>query len=169
MRSALEFAALLKQGNLGTEPTSYVTTGVHNTLELMVSTLGRSPNSSFVPRSFFSDALDLPQKIYFDFPSAREWEAAAALYRMLFAAYGVRPQDILLRLPNRRRCIGPHVHEYLVGLDTEWEEQLTRWTLRVRSALEAGGTLPPFCDGGGGHAERNGPVTGKRPVSDGAA
>ena len=89
---------------------SYVTTGVHNTFDLMLSALGRSPTSSFVLCSLFRDALDLPQEAYLDFPRTREWKTAAAHYRTLFAACGIRPQDILLRLPNRRLYIGPHVH-----------------------------------------------------------
>ena len=32
----------------------------------------------------------------------------------------------------------------MAGLDAEWEERLTKWTLSVRSALVAGDALPPF-------------------------
>ena len=56
----------------------------------------------------------------------------------------IRPQDILLRLLNWRFYIGPHVQVHLAGLNTEWEERLTRWTLSVQSALEAGDVLPPL-------------------------
>ena len=56
----------------------------------------------------------------------------------------IRPQDILLRLLNWRFYIGPHVQVHLAGLNTEWEERLTRWTLSVQSALEVGDALPPF-------------------------
>ena len=38
----------------------------------------------------------------------------------------------------------PHVGEFLTGLDSMWEDRVTRWTLRVRSALEEGQALPPF-------------------------
>ena len=85
VRIALQFAALLQRGDFGTEPASYVTTGVHNTFEAMVSALGRSPISSFMMCSLFSDTLDLLQEAYLDFPPTREWEAAAAHYRTLFA------------------------------------------------------------------------------------
>ena len=34
-------------------------------------------------------------------------------------------KDTLLRLPNQRLYIGPHVQEYLPGLHAEWEERLT--------------------------------------------
>ena len=48
--------------------------------------------------SLFSDAMDLPQGAYLDFPRTREWEVAAANYRTLFAAYvvgyGIGPQDL---------------------------------------------------------------------------
>ena len=47
------------------------------------------------------------------------------------------------RLPNLRIYILPHVQEYLAGLDSTWED-LTRWILGVRNALEAGDAPPPF-------------------------
>ena len=47
-------------------------------------------------------------------------------------------QDVLLRLTNRRLYIRTNVQEYLAGLDAEWEERLTRWTLGVHNALEGG-------------------------------
>ena len=104
----------------------------------------RSSASSFLLCSLFCDALDLPQGAYLDFPRPRERETAAGRSRMLFAAYAIQPQDILLRLPNQRLYIAPHVQQYLVSLDAECEEQLTRWTFGVRSALEAGDALPSF-------------------------
>ena len=52
-----------------------------------------------------------------------EWEVAAGRYRTLFAVFGIRSQDILLRLKNRRRA---HVQEKLADLDAEWQELLTR-------------------------------------------
>ena len=86
VRSTVQFVALLQRGDLGTEPAKYVTTGVHTTFALVVSTFGRSPTSSFVVCSLFSDALDLPQEFCLDFPCTREWEATAAHYRTLFTA-----------------------------------------------------------------------------------
>ena len=59
---ALQFAALLQRDALGTEPASYVTTGFHNTFELMATALRRSSTSSSVLCSLFSDAMDLPQE-----------------------------------------------------------------------------------------------------------
>ena len=38
VRSALQCAGLLQRGDLGTEPASYVKTGVRTTFDLMVST-----------------------------------------------------------------------------------------------------------------------------------
>ena len=128
----------------GLESASYVTTGIYGRFELMLPAHGRSPTSSFLLCSLFCDVLDLPQGAYLDFPSPREWEMAAGRYRTLLAAYVIQPQDILLRLPNERLYIGPHVQEYLVGLVAEWEKRLTRWTLGVQSALKAGGAPPPF-------------------------
>ena len=40
--------------------------------------------------------------------------------------------------------IGLHVQAYLGGLDTEWAGRLTRWTLGVQNAVEAGDVIPPF-------------------------
>ena len=57
---ALQFATLLQQDVLGTEPASYVTTGVHNTFELMATALRRRSTSLSVLCSLFSDAMDLP-------------------------------------------------------------------------------------------------------------
>lgn len=66
----------------------------------------------------------------------------AAHYREHFAAYAIRQRDILLRFPNRRLCIGPHVK--ILGLHVQWEKRLTRWTLGVRHALEESDVLPLF-------------------------
>ena len=56
-------------------------------------------------------------------------------YRTLFIAFQIRPQDVLLWLPNCRLYIGPHVQEYRVGLDSEREEHLTRWVLAVQNGV----------------------------------
>ena len=58
--------------------------------------------------------------------------------------FNIRPQAILLRLTNRRLYVGTHVHQHLTGLDTEWEERLTQWTLGIQNALEEGVGLPLF-------------------------
>ena len=121
-----------------------MTTGVYSPFELMVRAHGRSPTSSYLLCSLFSDALGLPQGTYLDFPGSREREVAAGRYRALFAAFGIHAQDILLRLTNRRLYIGPHVQSYLADLDCEWEERLPRWTLAVQTALGEGIELPLF-------------------------
>ena len=72
VRRALQFAALLQRDALGTEPASYVTTGVHNSFELMATALRRSSTSSSVLCSLVSDAMDLPQEACLDFPRTRE-------------------------------------------------------------------------------------------------
>ena len=43
--------------------------------------------------------------------------SSVSRYRMLFTRFEIQSQDALLRLPNRRLYLGPHVQEYLVGLD----------------------------------------------------
>ena len=59
--------------------------------------------------SLFCDGLDRPQEVYLDFPLTGEWEEAAVHCRTLFAAYGIRQQDILLEFPSRKLYIEPHV------------------------------------------------------------
>ena len=97
----------------------------------MVRIHRRSPTSSFLLCSLFCDALCLPRDAYLDFPRTREWEAAAARYRVVFEAYAIQLKDIFLRLPNRRIDIAPHVQEFMASLDSEWEERLTSWTLSL--------------------------------------
>ena len=144
MGGARQIAELLEEDAPLLVPASYVTTGSHHTFEHMVRTHGRSPTSSSLLCSLCYDALCLPRDAYLDFPRTREGEAAASCYRVVFEAYAIQPQDIFLRLPNRRVYIAPHDQEFLAGLDSEWEERLTRWTLGVRNALEAGDALPLF-------------------------
>ena len=122
----MQFAELLEEDGPRLEPASYVTTGSHDTWEGMVRTHGGSRTYSFLLCALFSDALVLPQGAYLDFPRPREWRAAAGHYREIFAACGIRPQDIVLRLQNRRIYILPHAQESLAGLDFTREERLTR-------------------------------------------
>ena len=89
-------------------------------------THGSSPTSSFLLCSLFGDALGLSQGAYLDFPRPRKWRAAAGHYREIFAAYGIRPQETIFRLSNRTIYILPHVQEFLAGLDSTWEDRLTR-------------------------------------------
>ena len=144
LRSTIQFADLLQRGAPGPGSDSYLTTGAYSSFELMVRTHGRSPTSSNPLCSMFSDALGLPHGAYLDFPRSREWEVAVGRYRVLFAAFGIQAQDILLRLRNRRLYTGPHVQSYLAGLDGEWEERVTRWTLAVQTAMEEAVELPLF-------------------------
>ena len=144
MRGALQFAARVQRGIPGPAPVSYVTTGIYGTFELILCAHGGSPTSPFLLCSLSCDSLDVPQGAYLDFLRPREWEAAADRYRTLFVEYTIRAQGILLRFLNQRLYIGPYVQGYLVGLDAECAERLTRWILGVQSALEADDALPPF-------------------------
>ena len=110
----------------------------------MVRTRGGSPTTSFLLCSLFGDALGRRQGAFLDFARPREWRAAAGPYRDIFAADAIRPQDTVLRLPNRRIYILPHAQEFLAGLDSRWKDRLTRWTHGVRNALEEGAALPLF-------------------------
>ena len=79
VEGALQFAELIEEyGAPLLQPASYVTTSSHETFELMVRTHGRSPTSSFLLFSLFSDALSLPQRAYLDFPRPRESQAVAS-------------------------------------------------------------------------------------------
>ena len=100
LRSAAQFADLLQRDVPGPGPASYLTTGVYSSFEIMIRAHGRSPTSSFLLCSLFSDALGLPQEAYLNFPRSREWEVAVDRYRTLFVAFGIRAQDILLQLPK---------------------------------------------------------------------
>ena len=126
VRSALQFAPLCQRGVPGPGPARCATTGVYSTFERMVRHHGRSRTSSFLQCSLFCDALSLPRGAYLEFPRPREWEAIAGRYRALFAAHAIQPQDVVLRLPNGRLYIGPHLQEYLASLDAECKERLTR-------------------------------------------
>ena len=128
---ALQFAELLEEDGPQLDLAIYAATGSHDAFEEMVRTHGSSPTSLFWLCSLFGDALGLPQGAYLDFPRLRGWRAAAGQYRELFAAYGIRLQDTLLRLLNRRIYILPHVQEFLAGIDSTWEDLLTTCTLGV--------------------------------------
>ena len=70
---AVQFAGPIEKDDAQLlQPASYVTTDSHETFELMVRTHGRSPTSSFLLCSLFSDALSLPQRAYLDFLRPRE-------------------------------------------------------------------------------------------------
>ena len=69
VESTLQFAELLAEGVPRLDSASYVTTGSYNTFELTLRAHGRSPISSFLLCSLFSDALGLPSPAYLDFPA----------------------------------------------------------------------------------------------------
>ena len=135
----------------------------------MLRAHGRSPTPSFLLCSLLCDVLDLPQGAYLDFSRPRGWETAAGRYRTLFVAYAIQPQDILLRFPDQRLYIGPHVQEYLVDLDAEWAERLTRWALGFQSALEAGDAPLPFSTAMATTPERTGRTLESDPLNTGPA
>ena len=68
LRNTMQFAHLLQRDVPGPGPASYLTTGVHDSFELIVRYQARSPTSSFLLCSLFSDALGLPQAVYLAFP-----------------------------------------------------------------------------------------------------
>ena len=92
LRSTIQFADFIQRDVPGPEPASYLTTGVYISFEIMARIHRRSPTSSFLLFSLFSDALGRPQAAYLDFPRPREWEAAADRYLALFTTFGIRSQ-----------------------------------------------------------------------------
>ena len=138
------FAELLTEDGLWLDPTSYATTGPQDTFEEMITTHGSSPTSPFLLCSLFGVALGLPQGAYLDFARPTERRAAAGHYREIFAEYAIFPRDTVLRLPNRRIYILPHVQELVAGLNSTWEDRLTRRTLGVQNVVKEGEALPPF-------------------------
>ena len=72
----MQFAELLQRDVPGPGPASHLTTGVYNSFELIVRAHGRSPTSSFLLCSLFSNALGMPQAPCLYFPCSREWEVA---------------------------------------------------------------------------------------------
>ena len=55
----------------------------------------------------------------------REWPAAAGHRRDIFAAYFICPQEIVLRPPNRRIYILPHVHAFWRASSSRGRYRLT--------------------------------------------
>ena len=92
LRNVMQFTELLQRDVPRPGTASYVATSVYSSFELMVNAHGRSPTSSFLLFSLFSDALGRPQAAYLDFPRPREWEAAADRYLALFTTFGIRSQ-----------------------------------------------------------------------------
>ena len=108
----MQFAELFDEDGRQLDPASFVTIGSLDAFEEIVRIHGSSTTYSFLLCTLFGDGLGLPQGAYLDFPRPREWRAAACHYREIFVAYGVRPQNTLLRLPNRRIYILFHVQEF---------------------------------------------------------
>lgn len=125
---ARKFAELIEEdGARMLQPASFVTISSHKSFELMVRTRGRSPTSSFLLCSMFSDALSQTQRDFLDFPRPRGWQAAASHYREVFATYAILAQDVLLRLPSPRVYdVLSHVQEFRAGLDSTRGDRLTR-------------------------------------------
>ena len=62
-------------------------------------------------------------------------QADLAIPRCTFYPGGIRPYQVLLRLPRGRIYTAPHVQEYHVHLDSECESHPAFYTLAVQSAL----------------------------------
>lgn len=91
VKNTTQFVDFLRRDVPGPGPAIYLTTGVYGSFDFMVCAHGKSPTSTCILCSLFSDALDTPRMSYFPRPRARE--AAAGRYRALFAAFGIHSQD----------------------------------------------------------------------------
>ena len=107
--SILQFAELLQEGVPRLDPASYVTTGSHDTFELMVHPRRRTPTSSCLLSPLFCSILGLPTGLYLDFSCSKEWEVVIDHYRKPSIALRIRPQNILLWILDRRLYIGRHL------------------------------------------------------------
>ena len=67
MGSSLQFTTLLEEGVPQLDPANYFSIGSHNTFELMVRALGRTPTPSSLVCSLFSGALGLLSPAYLEF------------------------------------------------------------------------------------------------------
>ena len=123
--------------------------GYFDTFEAMVRANGMIPTASWLLVTLFCDVFGMDRSVYISFPRDRTegngWDRMAQRYRSAFYAHGIRPYQVLLRLPRGRLYIAPHVKEYLSHLDMACESHLTYYINDVRSALSnSGQPLPPF-------------------------
>lgn len=123
--------------------------GSFDSFEGMVRANGRSQTASWLLVTLFCDVFGMDRSVYISFPRDRNegngWDQLVQRYRSAFYAGGIRPYQVLLRLPRGRIYIAPHVQEYLVHLDQECESHLTIYTLAVQMELgNPSQPLPPF-------------------------
>ena len=100
MGNTLQFAEFLREGVARVDPANDVTTGSHNTFELTGKAHGRSPTSSFLLCSLFSDALGphLRRRTSIS-PARRNGKKRSNVFVRCsrLTAFDIRPQDVLLR------------------------------------------------------------------------
>ena len=122
--------------------------GSFDSFEGMVRANGRSQTASWLLVTLFCDVFGMDRSVYISFPRnsvGNGWDRLVQRYRSAIYAGGIRPYQVLLRLPRGRIYIAPHVQEYLVHLDPECESHLTLYTLAVQSALrQPNQPLPPL-------------------------
>ena len=105
----------------------------------MVRANGRSQTASWLLVTLFCDVFGMDRSVYISFPRDHQegsgWDRLVQRYRSAFYAEGIRPYQVLLKLPCGRIYIAPHVQEYLVHLDPECESHLMFYTLAVQLSL----------------------------------
>ncbi|CAN0212020.1 unnamed protein product, partial [Scytosiphon promiscuus] len=94
--------------------------GHFDSFDSMVQAHGRSPTSSYLLVPLFCDVFGMDADVYIYFPrdphEDNGWDQMVQRYRALFYAHGVRPHQVLLKLPRGRIYIAPDVQEYLAHL-----------------------------------------------------
>ena len=120
---------------------SHVTTDSHNTFELMVRAHGRSLTSSSPYASCPATFWAYP-RWRISIPPTRKQRQAATV--PCSQRWRFKRKTSCFGCVNHRLLIGPHVQDYLVGVESEWDEHLPRWVLAVQNELRTDAGLPPF-------------------------
>ena len=94
------------------EQARHVTTGSHDTFELMVRPHGVDLTSLFLLCSLFVDTLRPPPRALYRFSRTERLGSGKRYYRDIFALYAIRLHGIFLRLPNRRSTSNPTLKSF---------------------------------------------------------
>ena len=89
--------------------------GSLDSFEAMVRANGRSQTVSWLLVTLFCDVFGMDRSVYISFPRDHQegfgWDRLVQRYRSAFYAEGIRPYQVLLKLPRGRIYIAPHIQE----------------------------------------------------------